>query len=122
MIIAIDFDGTCTTHDYPEIGTDIGAVKVLRALVNKNHDLILYTMRSKKELQDSVNWFADNEIPLFGIQTNPTQLSWTESPKCYAQLYIDDAALGCPLIYPAGGRPYVNWNSVEKMLVERKIL
>lgn len=122
MIIAVDFDGTCTTHDYPEVGTHIGAVKVLRALANKNHQLILYTMRSKKELQDSVNWFADNEIPLFGIQTNPTQLSWTESPKCYAQLYIDDAALGCPLIYPADARPYVDWSTVEKMLIERKIL
>ena len=26
MIIAIDFDGTCVTHEYPKIGKDIGAV------------------------------------------------------------------------------------------------
>ena len=37
------------------------------------------------------------------------------SPKCYAQLYIDDAALGCPLIYDPeiSDRPFVNWNEVE---------
>jgi len=29
MIIAIDFDGTCVTHDYPAIGKDIGAIRVL---------------------------------------------------------------------------------------------
>jgi hypothetical protein len=25
-IIAVDFDGTCVTHEYPSIGKDIGAV------------------------------------------------------------------------------------------------
>ena len=49
MIIAIDFDGTCVTHEYPKIGKDIGAVDTLRALVAKGHKLILWTMRDKKE-------------------------------------------------------------------------
>jgi len=30
MTINIDFDGTVTTHDYPSIGKDIGAQKVLK--------------------------------------------------------------------------------------------
>lgn len=122
MIIAVDFDGTCTTHEYPKVGKDIGAAKVLKALRENGHSLILYTMRSKKELQDAVDWFYENEIPLYGVQTNPTQSSWTESPKCYAQMYIDDAALGCPLIYPSDSRPYVDWNTVEKILTEQNIL
>ena len=25
MYIGIDFDGTCTTHDFPKVGKDIGA-------------------------------------------------------------------------------------------------
>ena len=46
MFIAIDFDGTCVTHDYPEVGKDIGAVPVLKRLIDAGHKLILHTMRS----------------------------------------------------------------------------
>jgi len=114
MVIAIDFDGTCVTHEYPKIGSEIGAVNVLRKLVNKGHHLILYTMRSGKELNDAKKWFLDRNIDLYGVQFNPTQGQWTKSNKCYAQLYIDDAALGCPLIYGMHERPYVDWQEVDK--------
>jgi hypothetical protein len=30
VIIAVDFDGTCVTHEYPKVGRDIGAVPVLK--------------------------------------------------------------------------------------------
>lgn len=46
MVIAVDFDGTCVTHEFPKIGKDIGAIPVLRKLVEKEHQIILYTMRS----------------------------------------------------------------------------
>jgi hypothetical protein len=46
MDICIDFDGTCVTHEFPEVGKDIGAVPVLRKLVEQGHNLILFTMRS----------------------------------------------------------------------------
>ena len=45
MVIAVDFDGTCVTHDYPAVGKEIGAVPVLKALVQAGHKLILFTMR-----------------------------------------------------------------------------
>ena len=142
MTISIDFDGSCVTHEFPAVGKDIGAVPVLKRLVAEGHELILFTMRSDNEkgnyLTDAVNWFKENDIPLYGIQTNPTQHTWTSSPKCYAQLYIDDAALGCPLVSPGafvtrrfGGelvnatgsdRPYVNWQRVEQMLMETGVL
>ncbi len=118
MIIAIDFDGTVVTHEYPRIGEDVGAVPVLRAMASKGHQLILFTMRSGDELQQAVDWFTANGIPLWGINTNPDQKAWTNSPKAYAQLYIDDAALGCPLIVPGSGRPYVDWSEVKKRLTE----
>lgn len=73
IILAIDFDGTCTTHDYPRIGKDIGAVPVLQRLVAAGHKLIINTMRSGKELDKAVKWFEENGIKLYGIQTNPTQ-------------------------------------------------
>ena len=111
MYIAVDFDGTCVTHDYPNVGKDIGAVPVLKALVDNGHLLILNTMRDSVELKDAVKWFENNGIELFGANTNPTQSGWTTSPKVYANLYIDDAAMGCFLSYnpELSNRPYVNW-------------
>ena len=135
MIIAIDFDGTCVTHEYPKVGRGIGAELVLKALTDNGHDLILFTMRSamrgispvtnKEEdggLSDAIKWFKDNDIPLWGINHNPLQYKWTGSPKPYAQLYIDDAALGCPLIYGEHERPYVDWLKVEGMLVDMGLI
>ena len=136
MDICIDFDGTCTTHEFPRVGIEIGAPPVLKRLVKNGHKLILFTMRSKKKgispvtnkmedggLREAINWFAKHDIPLYGIQANPTQGDWTTSPKAYGQMYIDDAALGCPLIFPGKGkRPYVDWDKVESMLEEQGIL
>ena len=119
MEICIDFDGTCVTHEFPEVGKDIGAVPVLKELVSKGHKLILFTMRSEKYLDEAVKWFEDNGVTLYGIQSNPTQKEWTSSPKAYGQLYIDDAAYGCPLINlpEYSSRPFVDWNEIEKHLL-----
>ncbi len=140
MYIGIDFDGTCVTHDYPNVGKDIGAVPILKKLVEQGHQLILFTMRSDKPetvnshfefvakeelyLTDAVNWFKQNDIPLYGIQTNPTQFTWTTSPKAYCHLYIDDAGLGCPLTFNQyiSSRPFVNWTEVEKMLKDMSVI
>ena len=115
MIIAVDFDGTCVTHDYPAVGKEIGADVALKKIAQDGHQLILYTMRSGKELQDAIDWFNRNDIPLYGIQTNPTQKSWTDSPKAYANLYIDDAAFGAPLIVDPSisNRPFIDWSIVS---------
>lgn len=138
MDICIDFDGTCVTHEFPKIGKDIGAIPVLKKLIKKGHNLILFTMRSDddngpseefpnihggKYLTDAINWFKENNIPLYGIQKNPNQ-NWTTSPKAYGQLYIDDAALGCPLIYneKISNRPFVDWEYVNDLLHIRNIL
>jgi len=136
--IVVDFDGTCTAHDFPRVGQDIGAQKVLRKLVAKGHRLILFTMRSNMKditvdmtkvekgfipvegdyLDDAVQWFKDNDIPLYGIQVNPTQSTWTSSPKAYGQYIIDDAAVGCPTIYDPkiSHRPFVDWSVMELLL------
>ena len=118
MYIAVDFDGTCVTHDYPNVGKDIGAVPVLQALDSNGHQIILNTMRDSFELKDAKDWFAFNHIRLFGANKNPTQSGWTTSPKVYAHLYIDDAALGCPLKYDPNfhSRAYVDWKEIAKYL------
>jgi hydroxymethylpyrimidine pyrophosphatase-like HAD family hydrolase len=121
MIIAVDFDGTCVTHEYPKVGKDIGAEKVLKKLLDNSHQLILYTMRSGASLDEAKKWFEDKGISLYSIGFNPTQHSWTKSNKCFANLYIDDATLGIPLI-SSEGRPYVDWDTVEKMLIDKGII
>ena len=117
--IVIDCDGTVMTHDYPRIGKDIGAVPVLKELIKNKHQLILFTMRSGKKLDDAVNWFKENEIPLFGIQTNPTQHEWTDSPKAYGQLILDDAAAFAPLRLDLSysNRPFIDWDKMRDELV-----
>lgn len=139
MKICLDFDGTCVSHDFPAVGKDIGAVPVLKELISNGHQIILFTMRSNKKdnttgsdcileihsgnfLDMAVNWFQENKIPLFGVNHNPEQAAWTTSPKAYGQLYIDDAALGIPLIHGKHERPYVCWSSIRTMLVDRGII
>ena len=124
----IDFDGTCVSHEFPEIGNDIGAAKVLKELVEAGHKLILFTMRSDSLVGDflspAVKWFEDNSIPLYGVQTNPSQIHWTSSPKSYANYMIDDSAIGCPLItdLKVSSRPFVNWGRVRELLCEQGLL
>ena len=122
--IAIDFDGTCVTHEYPRIGKNIGSSMILHDLVINGHMLILYTMRSGKELQDALNWFIKEDIKLYGVQKDPEQDSWTSSNKCYANLYIDDAALGCPLKYNEilSSRPYADWGKIGKILLQKGLI
>lgn len=141
MEICIDFDGTCVTHEFPEVGKEIGAAPVLKKLVAAGHNLILFTMRSNRLekskindnpeiedvygsfLLDAVHWFTKHNIPLYGINENPRQ-GWTTSPKAYAQLYIDDAALGCPLIYnpEISNRPFADWVTIEELLKTTGVL
>ena len=116
MIIAVDFDGTCVKHAYPKIGEDIGAVPVLKEFIRRGHRLILNSMRSDQLLDEAVQWFKNNGIELYGVNHNPDQDNWTNSTKTYAQIYIDDAALGCPTSYDGINRPYVDWRTVAQAL------
>jgi len=124
MIIAIDFDGTIVTHEYPNIGTRVpNALETMKKLQSQGCKLILYTMRSGEKLQEAVDYLTKNDIILFGINNNPEQSSWTSSPKVYANLYIDDNALGCPLSYVnEGKKPFVDWYKVETILKAKNIL
>lgn len=133
-IFAIDFDGTCVTHEFPKVGQEIGASSVLKRIVEEGGKLVLWTMRSdyrmtdkarngKKmtsmnPLADAVKWFQVHDIPLFAVNSNPEQGAWTSSPKAYAHTYIDDAALGAPLmsVPSMSERPFIDWKRVAAML------
>ena len=125
MIICVDFDGTIVDHRYPEIGPEApGAIQWLKRLQSHGAKLILFTMRSDKgpagpTLSDAVHFLESRGITLYGINKNPDQHTWTESPKAYADVYIDDAALGCPLTHPKGfHRPCVDWSKTGPALLE----
>jgi hypothetical protein len=116
--VGIDFDGSCVTHEYPKIGKDIGAQRVLKRVIDSKNKLILHTMRSGMELYQAQMWFGENELELYATNYNPSQASWTKSTKPYCHIYIDDAAAGCPLVRPEGERPYIDWGRIEQILIE----
>lgn len=117
MIIAVDFDGTIVEHEYPAIGPDVpGAFDWLTQFQNAGARLILWTMRSEDTLRDAVLHCKARGIHFWGVNGNPEQ-NWSTSPKAYAQVYIDDAAAGCPLVRPSGRRPYVDWAAIGPLVL-----
>lgn len=124
-IVCVDFDGTCVLHEYPQIGEDVlNAVEVLKKLNENQVKIILWTIRSGEYLQDAVNWFVERGIEIWAVNKNPQQRFWSKSPKAYAPVYIDDAALGCPLKPPLdyNGRPFADWFEIERLLKEIEYL
>ncbi len=136
MIIAIDFDGTIVKHEFPKIGEPVPfAIHVMKKLQKAGHQLILYTMRGDKDtpntgngkeisdtppekfLTQAVEYCREQGIEFWAVNNNPDQHTWTNSPKVYAHMYIDDAAFGCPLWSDKeSDRPYVNWGIVDLKL------
>jgi hypothetical protein len=126
MIVAIDFDGTIVEHEFPECGPPVpGAFEWMKKFQDAGARLILWTMRSDGQkhgdvLSEACVLCLNNGIQFFGVNKNPEQGAWTESPKAYAHVYIDDAAFGCPLRENprCGGRPFVDWDVVGPKVME----
>jgi hypothetical protein len=108
-----------------------GAFEWMKKWQEAGAKLILWTMRSdgrtadgSKEngpvLTDAVNFCREHGVEFWGVNRNPDQGGWTQSPKAYASIYVDDAAFGCPL-RPAskrGVRPMVDWSVVGPAVLE----
>ena len=98
MIIAIDFDGTIVTNNFPKIGELMPDVaRVMRQLKCDGHTLILNTCRSGQMALDAVNFMLANNIPFDAVNANSpaciTQYG-SDSRKVYAHCYIDDMNVG----------------------------
>lgn len=125
MIIAVDFDGTIADHRFPDIGRPVpGAFRWMKRLQQSGAKLILWTMRSDGQdcgdvLSEAVQFCQSNGVEFWGINCNPEQHEWTQSPKVYAQRYVDDNAAGCPLRENprSGGRPFVDWDAIGPELL-----
>lgn len=116
VCIGLDFDGTVVTHNFPDMGAEIPhCIETLQRITAAGGKLILITMRSGRSLAEAVSFLNDRDIPLYGINNNPQQHLYSKSPKIYANVYIDDAALGCPLMQTElSENPYVNWLEVKR--------
>jgi hypothetical protein len=89
LVFAVDFDGTVVFHKFPQVGAAVpGAIDTLRYILSHGGRIVLNTMRSdnpeRSFLTEAVQWFALYDIPLYGINKNPGQATWTSSPKVYA--------------------------------------
>ena len=97
MIIAIDFDGTIVEHKYPDIGKEmLFAFETMKELQKQGHQLILWTYRSGKELEEAVAFCREKGIEFYAVNKNYPEEVYEEgmSRKIRADFYIDDRNLG----------------------------
>jgi hypothetical protein len=123
MILCVDFDGTLVKHRYPDIGNPIpGAFEALKKFKAMGVTLILWTMRSNGKdgpmLDQAMEFCRRQGVEFDAVNDNPQPLSWTDSRKVYAHLYIDDAAVGCPLLVAEGERPWADWRFIEGRVLQ----
>lgn len=114
MIIAVDFDGTIVTHEYPKIGKEIPfAIDTLKRLQNDfQHRLIMWTVREGVELEAAVEYCRDKGLEFYAVNNNYPEESdnMPEPRKLTADLFIDDRNLG--------GLP--DWGVIYQMIKTQK--
>jgi len=106
MIIAVDFDGTIVEHRYPAIGKELPfATETIKELQKKQHQIILWTFRSGKELDEAVNYCKKKGIEFYAVNKSYPEEEYDESisRKINADLFIDDRNVGG---FPGWGEIY----------------
>jgi len=98
MIIAVDFDGTIVTHEYPKIGKEIPfAIDTLKRLQkNPNYLLVLWTVREGQLLDEAIEYCKSRGLEFYAVNKNyPEEQKKNKEPrKIQADLFIDDRNLG----------------------------
>ena len=99
MTIAVDFDGTIVTHEYPKIGKPIPfAIDTLIRLQEERHRIILWTAREGQLLEDAVEYCRAKGLEFYAVNSNyPEEQMLTEAlkpRKLTVDLFIDDRNLG----------------------------
>jgi len=98
-VIAVDFDGTIVTHNYPEIGTPIiHIINYLKEQKRIGNQLILWTCRSGKELMDAVEYCKSIGVFFDAVNEDISRIKDSDfgrkkSCKVCADLYLDDRSL-----------------------------
>lgn len=114
LTIAVDFDGTIVTHEYPKIGKEIPfAIDTLKRL-QKFPDilLVLWTVREGQQLDEAVEYCRERGLEFYAVNKNYPEENkeYPEPRKLKADLFIDDRNLG--------GLP--DWGVIYRMIVSKK--
>lgn len=115
MTIAVDFDGTIVTHEYPKIGREIPfAIDTLKMLIKDQHKLILWTVREGALLDEAVNWCKERGVEFYAINRDFPEEDASKnksfSRKLKVDMWIDDRNIG--------GLP--DWGTIYRMVSENK--
>jgi len=97
MKIAVDFDGTIVEHKFPAIGKEmLFAFNTLKQLQKQGHEIILWTYRSGKYLEEAVEFCRKNGVEFHAVNKSYPEeiLDDTISRKIDADLFIDDRNIG----------------------------
>lgn len=116
MIVAVDFDETIVRpvdHNNPSSWVEVeGAFKWMKQLQEAGLKLILWTVRTnrpdgKNMLEQAVHYCKERGVEFYAVNKIPTRPEDWRSPKIKACIFIDDRAVGCPLL-PDG---VVDWET-----------
>ena len=108
-VIAIDFDGTIVEHKYPAIGKEmLFAFATLKALQEKGHKLLLWTIRTGELLQEAVDYCKENGVEFYAVNKNYPEevLDEKTSRKLNADIFVDDRTIG----------GFIGWSEVWQAL------
>ena len=98
MKIAVDFDGTIVEHRYPQIGEEkLFAFQTLMQLQKLGHQLILWTFRHGKELDEAVDYCSKKGLEFYAVNKSYPEEEYDPehaSRKIDVDLFIDDRNVG----------------------------
>lgn len=98
MKIAVDFDGTIVEDAYPGIGKPkLFAFDALKKLQSQGHQLVLWTYRYGRTLEEAVEFCREKGIEFYAVNSSFEDEVFEgsgRSRKIDAELFIDDRNLG----------------------------
>lgn len=97
LTIAVDFDGTIVENRFPKIGKPIlFAIETLKKLKEDGHQLILWTYRTGRELQEAVEFCNSKGIQFYTVNKSYPEENFDHSisRKIQADIFIDDRNIG----------------------------
>ncbi len=97
MIFAVDFDGTLSFGQWPEVGpANHNLIDYLKDRQQSGDKLILWTCRAGEALDKAVAWCTENGLDFDAINDNlpeVTEMYGNNSRKVSCDVYIDDRAV-----------------------------
>lgn len=97
MILAVDFDGTLSLGEWPEVGpANNDLIEFLMKRKIKGDKIILWTCRSGKELDSAVEFCRNRGLSFDAVNDNlpeVIEMYGNNSRKISCDYYIDDKAI-----------------------------